>query len=476
MPYADLRDYLGTLERKGLLSRVAAEVDKDWEIAAVVRRVFQRIPTERRPALLFENVRGHTAPVAVGILGGSPTIYATALGSDVAGITERWQQAQASPIPPVEVATGVCQEVILEGDAIDLTRLPIPTWTVEHDPGPFITAPCVITRDPETGVGNVGTYRMQLKGPRRAGIGGFHLEGTQHFTIHFRKYRARRERMPVAVALGADPTVGLTSVTRLPYGLDELAVAGGLRGEALPVVAARTVPLHVPATAEYVLEGWIDPEDLEHEGPFGELTGYMGSGGESVVLELSCLTHRRDPIYHAFLSQMPPSESSCIRGIGRAQQLRSHLVRVLGLPVQDVYWAESGGSSAYLLVALRKDYETQPQQVMWAVWSAYPQFAKWIVVVDDDIDIRDSFQVEWALSFRVQPQRDIYIYRDTLAMNLDPTQAPFGVPTSDRARLLGSKVGVDATRKHEYPPASLPPREHLARVDAQWERYGIELP
>ncbi|HLH26758.1 MAG TPA: UbiD family decarboxylase [Chloroflexota bacterium] len=376
MPYADLQEYVETLDRQGLLQRVRAEVDKDWEIAAVVRRVFQRIPTERRPALLFENVRGFTAPVAVGIVGGSPTIYATALECDVAGITARWQQAQAAPIPPVAVSSGPCQEVIAEGDAVDLREIPLPSWTVEHDPAPFFTAPCVITHDPETGERNVGTYRMQLHGPRRAGIGGFHLEGTQHFAIHLRKYRALGRKMPVAVAVGPDPTVSLCSVTRLPYGMDELAVAGGLRGAALGVVRARTVDLQVPATAQYVLEGWVDPERLEHEGPFGEFTGYMGAGGKSAVLEVSCLTRRREPIYQAFLSQMPPSESSCIRGIGRGQQVLRHLKDYLGLPVRDVYWRESGGSSACLVVALRKDYAAQPQQVMWSVWSTYPQFAK----------------------------------------------------------------------------------------------------
>jgi UbiD family decarboxylase len=474
MPYADLQEYLGTLDRKGLLHRVQVEVDKDWEIAAVVRRVFQRIPTERRPALLFENVRGYSTPVAVGILGGSPRIYATALDCDVEGVTARWQAAQSNPVPPEEVRSGPCQEVVDEGDAVDLERIPLPVWTAEHDPAPFFTAPCVITRDPETGVGNVGTYRMQLKGKRRAGIGGFHLEGTQHFAIHLRKYRALGRKMPVAVALGPDPTVGLCSVTRLPYGLDELAVAGGLRGAALPVVRARTVDLLVPASAQYVLEGWVDPEALEHEGPFGEFTGYMGTGGKSAVLQVGCLTQRREPIYQAFLSQMPPSESSCIRGIGRAQQLRAHLKDQLGLPVRDVYWRESGGSSAWLIVALRKDYETQPQQVMWAVWSLYPQFAKWVVVVDDDVNIRDSFEVEWAMSFRVQPQQDVYVFRDTLAMNLDPAQAPYPVPADDRSRLIGSKIGIDATRKHEFPPAALPPRAHLEQVDAQWARYGLD--
>src|SRR5919199_4865902 len=368
MPYADMREYLTALERAGKLHRVAAEVDKSWEVAAVARRVFQHIPPERRPALLFERVQGHTVPIACGLLGASRQVYALALETTVEGIGDRWSEAQANPIAPEIVASGPCKEVIKHGDDVDLGYLPVPTWTVEHDPGPFFTSPFVITKDPDTGVRNVGTYRMQLKGRDRTGIGGFHVGGGRPVPMQPRRYRALGRKMPVAVVVGADPTIGLVSVTRVPYDADELAVAGGLRRAPVPLVRCETVDLEVPATAEFVLEGEVDPEYLEEEGPFGEFPGYMGAAGKNVVFQVNCLTHRRAPIYQAFVSQMPPSESSQIRGIGRELALFKHLKYTMNLPVQDVHYLEAGGSTAYVAISIKKDHETQPREVMWATW------------------------------------------------------------------------------------------------------------
>jgi 4-hydroxy-3-polyprenylbenzoate decarboxylase len=473
MPYADMREYLTALERAGKLHRVAAEVDKSWEVAAVARRVFQNIPPERRPALLFERVAGHTVPIACGLLGASREVYALALETTVDGIGERWALAQSDLIPPEIVATGPCKEVIKHGADVDLGYLPVPTWTVEHDPGPFFTSPFVITKDPDTGVRNVGTYRMQLKGRDRTGIGGFHVGGVQHIAMQIRRYRALGRKMPVAVVVGAEPTIGLVSVTRVPYEADEFAVAGGLRGAPVPLVRCETVDLEVPATAEFVLEGEVDPDYVEEEGPFGEFPGYMGAAGKSVLFQVNCLTHRRDPIYQAFVSQMPPSESSRIRGIGREVALLKHLQQVMNFPVRDVHYLEAGGSTAYVAVSLRKERETQPREIMWATWAHQPSFAKIVVVVDDDVDVRDQFALNWALSFGIQPARDVFVERDTLAVNLDPSQAPPGVPSTDRARLIGSKLGIDATRKFPYPATALPPREHLERVDRRWHEYGF---
>ncbi|HLH27154.1 MAG TPA: UbiD family decarboxylase [Chloroflexota bacterium] len=473
MAYADMREYLAALERAGKLHRVRAEVDKSWEVAAVARRVFQNIPPERRPALLFERVAGHTVPIACGLLGASREVYALALETTVEGIGERWAQAQTDQVPPEIVTSGPCKEVIKHGAEVDLGYLPVPTWTVEHDPAPFFTSPFVITKDPDTGVRNVGTYRMQLKGRNRTGIGGFHVGGVQHIAMQIRRYRALGRKMPVAVVVGADPTIGLVSVTRVPYDADEFAVAGGLRRAPVPLVRCETVDLEVPATAEFVLEGKVDPDYLEEEGPFGEFPGYMGAAGKNVVFQVNCLTHRRDPIYQAFVSQMPPSESSRIRGIGREVALLKHLQQVMNMPVRDVHYLEAGGSTAYVAISVRKERETLPREVMWATWAHQPSFAKIVVVVDDDIDVRDQFALNWALSFRIQPAHDVYVERDTLAVNLDPSQAPPGVPSTDRARLIGSKLGIDATRKFPYPATALPPREHLEQVDHRWREYGF---
>jgi len=469
MAYRDLRDYLRALETRGRLHRIKQEVDPAWEVAAVMRRVFQRIPPARRPAVLFERVRGHDMPVVAGALGASPEVYALALETTVDRIADVWAHAQANPVPPVLVASGPVKETILTGDRVDATRLPLCVWTRGQDPAPYVTGPCVISRDPETGERNMGTYRMMLKGPRRFGL---YLTNTwRDMYAHIRKNEARGEPTPVAVVIGCDPSVPLTSVARLRG--DELAVAGALRGAPLEVVRAETVDLEVPAHAEIVIEGLVPPGVREPEGPFGEYTGYMGASGPSFVIEVTAITHRRDAIYQAFFSQMPPSESSCIRGTGRDVALFKHLTRDLKLPVRDVHLLEAGGGAAFLAIALRREHPALPQRAMWAAWAFEPSFAKFVVVVDEDIDIRDPFQLLWAMSWHVQPERDVYVMHRTAAVGLDPSLAPVDAGPLERGDLLSSKVGIDATRKHPFPARSVPPPEDLARVDARWADYGF---
>jgi UbiD family decarboxylase len=470
MAYKDLREYLAALETRGKLHHVKKEVDPGWEVAAVLRRVFQRVPRERRPAVMFERIKGHDMPLVAGILGASPEVYALALETTVDGIADKWAEAQNHPIPPLRVATGPVKDVVLTGDAADVTKLPLCIWTRGQDPAPYVTGPCVISVDPETGVRNMGTYRLMQKGPRKFGL--FLTNTWRDMYAHLMKNERQGKPTPCAVVIGCDPPVPLTSVSRVRG--DELAVAGGLRGAPLEVVRCETNDLEVPAHAEIVIEGFVPPGVREEEGPFGEYTGYMGASGPSFVMEITAITHRHDPIYQAFFSQMPPSESSCIRGTGRDVAIRQHLVRELRLPVRDVHLLEAGGGAAFLAVSVKRDHPALPQRVMWAVWAYDPSFSKWVVVVDEDIDIRDYFQVLWAMSWHVQPARDIYVNRDTAAAGLDPSLAEEDVDQHERKEVLSSKVGVDATRKHTFPARSIPPREDLDRVDAQWAEYGLE--
>jgi len=314
------------------------------------------------------------------------------------------------------------------------------------------------------------TLFMQVKGKNRLGLMiNFHQHGRRHIEMN----DARNAPTPVAIVLGTDPTIGLTSVAKVPYGVDELAVAGGLRGEPVPVVRCETVDLEVPATAEIVIEGLIPPGYREMEGPFGEYTGYMGPAAPAPVIEVTCLTHRNDPIYQAFVSQMPPSESSCIRGIGREMAILKHLKEDLRLPVVDVHLTESGGSASILAISLRKDAEGQVMQAVWGAWAVDPALGKITVVVDDDIDIRDEFALAWAVAFRVQPEKDVQVVRNTAAIRLDPSQAPADEPGLTQARAVSSKLVIDATKKHAFPPLAVPPREHLQAVLARWEEYGF---
>ncbi|GEO25032.1 carboxylase [Alicyclobacillus acidoterrestris] len=468
MGYRDLREYLDALKRIGKLKVIDREVDKDWEISAVGRVAFQSIPEVERPALMFTNVKGHDVPVVFGILGGSRSIYAKALDTEFENVQQKWSHAQNNPIPPRVVATGPCKENILVGDDIDIFKFPVPTWTVGEDPAPYLTSPFVFTRDPDTGVQNVGTYRVMLKEKNKLGVW---VNFVQHARKHVEKYNERNERTPVAIVLGTDPSIGICSVSRMIYGLDELSVAGGLRGEAVDVVKCETHDLLVPATAEIVIEGFFRPNFLEEEGPFGEYPGYMGPKAMSYVMDITCITHRNKPIYQAFLSQMPPSESSMIRSIGREAGIYKHLVSDLRLPVKDVHLLEAGGAAAYLAISMKKEYEGQVRQVMLAAWSVDPTLGKFCVVVDDDIDIRDQFMLNWAMSWRVQPHKDVFIIEDLPAVRLDPSQAADDVPQLDPSRRVSSKMGIDATRKHKFPPIALPPKDHLEHVRAHWDEY-----
>jgi len=468
--YRDLQEYLKRLEEAGKLHHIQKTVDPAWEVAAVTRHVFDRYSWDERPALCFDRVGESPWPLVVGVVGASPSIYALALETTEDRIPALWDKALAEPIKPEHVDSGACKEVVLRGEEVDVRAFPNAVWTPSQDPGPYITAPLVISKDPETGVRNVGTYRLQVKGPKRLGV---YMGHEQHGFRHLRKYESRGEDMPVAVAIGVEPSVMLVSVTKVPFNTDEFDVAGGLRGRPVPLVKCETVDLEVPADAEIVLEGVMRKGVREDEGPFGEYTGYMGASGLAPVIEVSAITRRRRPVYQAFLSQMPPSESSCIRSLGRSAALRSYLGGVLGLPVTDVHFTESGGSNGIAVVALRKEHPQQVKEVAWAAWSYMNKEIKFLIVVDDDIDIRRPFEVEWAMSFRAQPARDLMVAEDVVSIGLDPSTASAEIPQHDPRRRIGSKMLIDATRKHSYPQAARVPRRYLDTVREGWGAYGF---
>ncbi len=470
MPYSDLRSFLKVLEEKGRLKRITKKVNKDWEIAAVARVLFQDIPEKDRPALLFENVEGFEIPVVVGVLGGSRSIYCQVMETTPQLVMQKWKEAISKPIPPVLVELGLCQENVLIGEKADLFKFPVPIWTVGQDPGPYITSPYVVTKDPRTNVRNVGTYRAQIKGARKLAMWVNFLQGGR---LNIEDWWGLGRDAPVAIVIGCDPTVGVVSVSKPPQGLDELAIAGGLRGQALPVVRCRTVDLEVPASAEIVIEGLVRVDHLEEEGPFGEYSGYMGPVAMSYVVDVTCITHRNNPVYQAFVSQMPPSESSLIRGLGWEGALWKHLVEDLRMPIKDVHLLESTGSAGILVISMEKKYDTQPREAILASWACQPYLGKYSVVVDEDIDVRDLNQVAWALAWRSQPGKDLFVMDNLQALQLDPSQAPAEVSQMDPARRHSAKVGIDATKKHNFPPVALPPKQHLEFVRAHWHEYGF---
>jgi UbiD family decarboxylase len=383
-----------------------------------------------------------------------------------------------------------CKESVLKGDQVDITKFPIPIWTPGKDGGPYITSPYVITKDPDTGIRNVGTYRMMIKGRNKTGIT---VSPVQHIGMHYAKYEERNESMPAAVVIGADPTIGMTSVAKLPYGTDELSVAGGLRGTPIKLVKCETVDLEVPETAEIVLEGVIPPEIREEEGPFGEFVGYLTPTLLHPIFDIKCITHRSNPIYQAFVSQKPPSESSKIKGIGIEALIYKHLVHDHQIPgVLDVHVTESSAVQGHVIIKIRKMYPGHARQVLHTCWTvtAYgggSMLGKIISVMDDDIDIRDPFAVDWAYNFRVQPHRDITIIPRHGMRGLlhDFSMAP---PASDEGitkqgldsefkgrQMESSKMLIDATKKWPYPEVALPSQEYLDRAKERWKagEYGF---
>jgi 4-hydroxy-3-polyprenylbenzoate decarboxylase len=473
----DLRTHLAGLEARGLLQRVRAAVDPTWEIASVVRRVFQHHPPRGRYALLFERVEGHAAPVVVGALAASREVYAAGLGVAPGGLLEHWARALRAPIAPRQVEGGLLDEEVLEGDAVDLTALPIPTWTPMRDGAPYVAGPWCVTRDAASGVYNVAMRRLMLKDARRLAFNVVPRArdnvNAQHTAWEYAGYEARGEPMPVAVVIGGPPALGCVAAAKVPYAAGDawadFALAGGLLGRPLDLVAGRTVPLPVPAAAEAVLEGWVAPGEREAEGPFGEFFGYMNQPAPRPVLTVTCLRRRRGAVLQYVGSQRPPSESMIAQGTGNAGILYKRLVYDLGISeVVDVNVAEHTPLT-HIVLQVRPVARSYAQQILHAAWTAVPSYpGKLLTLVDEDVDIRDPRQVEWAVATRVQPHRDVTVVAHTRPLGLDPSVAPQWRDDAEASKLL-----IDATCKWDYPPPALPPAALLERAAVRWSEYGL---
>ncbi len=487
MGFTDFRTYLASLEAADLLYRVDREVNKDTELSPLVRWQYRGLPVEQRKGFLFTRVvdsRGHRYPsaVAVACLGPSRRVIAHALGCTEAELRAEWSRRTASQIEPVRVsrAEAPVKEVIyresdLQGARDGLFGLPIPIATPGFDPAPYVTAGHWVTKDPDTGIRNVGNYRAMVKGP---GLLGINVVPSQHIGMHWAKARARGQQyLEAAVVIGPAPAVSLVAPAKIPYGVDELAVAGGLLGAPIAVVPCETVDLEVPAHAEIIIEGRIRTDVEEPEAPFGEYTGYVGEQRNRPLFEITCITTRRDPIWLAFASQFPPSESSNLRAVANEAIFLDLLQKHLGMTtVRDVAFVEEGGSAQNLVVVqMKKRTPADPWQALNAITTVDPAYGKIVIAVDEDINPQDMEAVMWALCTRMQPAQDLRVltHRTTL---LDPSAAP---PQSPVEHLYfpppagASAVLIDATRKWDYPPVSLPPREYMERARQIWEEAGL---
>ncbi|MHB1343175.1 MAG: UbiD family decarboxylase [Thermoleophilia bacterium] len=486
--YPDLRDHLLNLEGKDLLRRVTRPIDKDSEIHPLVRWQYRGgIRPQDRKAWLFENPvdsqgKTYDIPVAIAALAANEGVYLTGLGVDEVGeLGPKWAHAMNNRIDPVVVDEGPCQEVVRQGDELDaegmgVDEIPVPISTPGFDNAPYSTCSHWFSVDLETGVQNIGNYRGQMKQRRKVGM--FPCGLGQDIYVHWEKARAMGRSLPVALVLGGPPAVSYAAVQKIPYGIDELSVAGGLVGEPIRVVKCKTVPLVVPAEAEIVIEGYINTDYYEPEGPFGESHGYMHPRQLNPYMEVTAITRRRDAIFVGFISQVTPSESSMIKKLGYEPLFLNFLRNTLSIKSVTKVTMHEPLTNLRKLIVINFDKSRNESQVWRALHaaSAFNQgVGKIIVAVDEDIDGNDASAVMWAMSYRMKPSKDVEIigHREKghappfLGASDSKDVATHSDPADDSAML------VDATLKEPFPPISLPARKYMERAREIWEELGL---
>lgn len=446
------------------MRRVRQTVDRTWEPASLIRWAYQAWPDETRFGLLFEDVEDSEFPLATGVLGASRESYALALGVSQEEINETWAKALINPIPPVEVETAPSQEVVRTGDDVKLSDLPVPIWTPGKDAGPYITT-SVMTRDANTGNQNIGVYRTRVRDDRHVVI---NLNPRRHGHNQTSTWLERGEPAPIAWIVAAEPVVHLASVGAVAPGVQEIEIAGGLKGEPIELVKCVTSDIMVPANAEMIIEGELLPGVLDEEGPFGENFGYMSEPSKKPVARITAITHRKDAIYYGITSQMPPSESTVIQSTANAALTQKILRHDLGeTSVHDVHFDLTfGGQAAHGVISMTPLYPGHAKKVGRTV--AEVSSLKRITVVDADIDIRDSTHVDWAMNARYSPVRDTILIDDVFVRTaMDPsTAAVDGVK-------MNSKIIIDATQTIEEAVFSLPSKDIMMKALDTWKEAGL---
>ena len=476
--YRDLHEWLDALEAKGYLNRVRRRIEKDTEMHPLVRLQFRGLNERERKGWLFEDVtdvsgRRYDIPVALAVMAPSRAVYALGMGVDAPEkIPEKWAEAQTHPIPPRIVEAAPCQEIVYQGRELEAAggagMLPVPISTPGFDSGPFLSSGHWVTKDPETGDLNFGTYRGQIKSPTRIGLFAF---AYQDVSQHWNKARVRKMPLEAAIVIGCTPNLSYCSTARLTSA--EYPIAGAIAGEPIELVRCKTVDLLVPARSEIVIEGVIPTDEVEPEGPFGEFTGYMAHRAPDKFMNVKCITRRRDAIFQAFLSQFPPSESSVLRGVA----LEGLIYKILTVDkkmkgIVEVALPDAAGSHGVGVVRMNRAAVVDPMVALNVIADMPRAAPKILVAVDEDIDARDADAVQWAMSYRMQPHRDIQIRDIKVSTGLDFSLAP----PSSREQVVeqrGSAVLIDATRKWEYPPVSLPRREFMDKAQAIWRELDL---
>ena len=476
-PRLDFQEHLADLEAAGLVERIDTPVNKDTELHPLVRWQFVGgVPEDKRRAFVFTNVtdtkgRKYDIPVVVGALSASPDIYAIGMGCKVDEIGAAWMQAIGHPIAPVRVNSAPCQDVVITGNDLKapggLNALPVPVSTPGFDAAPYLTATLCVTRDPESGVQNMGTYRAALKAADRLAVRMVAREATGAGGFrHWLKYRDRHEKMPIAIVIGAAPVVVFTGPQKLAIDLDELGVAGGLAGEPIRVVRCKTVDLDVPADAEIVIEGLIDCEKLEPEAPFGESNGYVALEGFNMPMQVTAITRKRKPVFCSIISQVTPSESSVIKKVAYEPLFLAHLrdhLAIKGVTRVAMHERLTNLRPVLFVQITAGTPRTEVWRALHGASTLMSNCGKIVVAVSDDIDPTSVDAVLWSLAYRSNPIDDVELvpYRGGVQ------GAQYGPEQSDSSML------IDATRKRPMAPLALPTREHMEHARELWERLGL---
>mgnify|MGYP006274537183 FL=1 len=475
------------LEQRGQLKRITAPVDSDLEVAEIANRLL----LAGGPALLFENVKGASMPLAINVMGTVERVC-WAMNMDHVAELETLGEKLAllyQPRPPKKLSQAVnlgkalfdvvkakpmrdllppCHQVVLKDEQVDLTRMPL-LRVYPGDAGKVITLGIMITKDPENGIPNVGVYRLQFQSKNTATVQWLSVRGCSR---HLRKAAERGQKLEVAIAIGVDPLLIMAAATPLPIDLSEWLFAGLYAGQGIHLAKCKTVDLEVPANAEIVLEGTITPGETAVDGPAGDHIGYYGGVNEQApLLRFHCMTHRKNPVYMTTFSGRPPKEDAMMAIA--LNRIYNPILRQQVPEIQDFFLPMEGLSYKAAILSIDKAYPGQAKRAAFAFWSALPQFSytKFVIVVDKAINIRDPRQVMWAVTSKVDPARDVFILPNNPFDRLDfATEKPG----------LGSRMGIDATTK-VFPETDRPWSDELkpdpdtaALVDRRWAEYGLD--
>ena len=477
--YRDLHDHLDALRAAGLLVEVDRPIDKDSQLHPLVRWQFVGgIDEPQRKAFLFTNIvdglgRKYDMPVVVGAIAANREIYSIGMQAPVDQIQAKWDHAIANPIAPRVVTEAPCHEVIHEGrdligEGKGLDMLPIPVSTPGFDSAPTLTATNVVTRDPVTGVQNMGTYRAALKASDRLVVRMATRVGGAGGYQHYREHQKRGDKeMPCAIVLGCPPYVAFMGPQKLPVGVDEVAVAGGLAGAPISIVKARTVDLMVPAEAEIVIEGYIDTEYVEPEAPFGESHGHVALEEFNMPMRVTAITHRRRPVIPSYISQVAPSESSVIKRVAYEPLFLSHLRDGLGIKgVKRVSLHEplTGLLRVTVITVDRNIASTEIWRALYGAAFFKGDCGKICIAVNDDIDPDNADALLWALAYRSNPVKDV--------RTLESRGQGHG-PKREHTGEEDSTLLMDATMKSDMPPLALPKKPYMEDAKRIWEEMGL---